>query len=100
MEVCAKQWQHCAENTIKDRELIPKKNIIDVRYEEFVNNPETELKRVASFFQQNLSEEMIKLLVKKVTNKSVSTHKKVFNEGEIKKLNNILEPTLIKLNYY
>ncbi len=99
MEICANQWKHCVENTLRDRELIPFENILDFKYENYVNDPLNEMKRLSDFFNLNLSEEIINSLTLKVSNKSVGTYKKVFNSEELLKLNEITRATLKKLNY-
>lgn len=99
LEVCANQWKNCVENTIEDRKLIPEENIIDFKYESFVENPIEELNRFAIFFNIELNSEKMKGLVKNVSRKSVGTHIKVFNKEELSKLNEVLGETLNKLNY-
>jgi len=99
LEICANQWKHCAENTIRDRNVIPSENIFDIRYEVFVKNPVEEMKRFATFMNIDLSEVEIKKLVLKVSEKSIGSHKNKFNSEELKKLNEILYTTLLKLDY-
>lgn len=98
-ELCAKQWQKCAEKTLEDRTKIPKQNILDVKYESFVNNPKEELKRILDFFKTDLSDSEIEELTKNVSNKSVGSHLRIFSKKDINKLNTILKQTLNKLNY-
>ena len=99
LEICANQWKHCAENTLKQRINIPSKNILDFKYETFVQNPKEEMMKFSDFLKLNLSEENINELVSGVTNRSVGTHKKQFNAEEIDLLEKITRPTLDKLNY-
>ncbi|WP_397364216.1 sulfotransferase family protein [Olleya sp. R77988] len=98
MELCAQQWMHCAENTIKHRENLPTENVFDVRYETFVNDPIQKMKELLSFLkvEDNID---ITTLVKNVSTKSIGSYKKEFNKEEQVKLNQILKPTLLKLNY-
>ena len=99
IEVCANQWKHCAENTLKQRVNIPSENIIDFQYESFVKKPINEMKRFSKFFKLSLSEEDIKELVSGVLDRSVGSHKKQFNSLELELLEEITRPTLDKLNY-
>lgn len=99
MEICANQWIHCAENTIRDRNMIPKENIFDIKYETFVENPLEEMKRFSNFLKLNITENELKKRVENVSNKSVGSHKKQINEDELELLNNITKPTLKKLGY-
>ncbi|WP_298418036.1 sulfotransferase [uncultured Kordia sp.] len=99
MEVCAKQWQTCAEHTIKDRVSVPAENIFDVKYEEFVTNPVKAMEELASFFNITMTKEQVKDLVKNVSSRSIGTHKKSFSVEEQALLNTMLTETLVKLNY-
>jgi hypothetical protein len=99
LDVCAKQWKNCAENTNLDRALIPSQNIIDIKYEEFVENPIEQMKALTDFFGVKLHQDTIKKLTQKVSNKSVGSYKKAFSSEDQKKLNTLLKDTLIKLNY-
>lgn len=98
MELCAQQWMHCAENTIKHRKKIPSENIFDVRYETFVNNPKLKMTELLNFLKvdKNIG---IDNLVKNVSKRSVGSYKKEFNDKDQEQLNQILKPTLLKLNY-
>ncbi|WP_281847380.1 sulfotransferase family protein [Olleya namhaensis] len=98
MELCAQQWVHCAENTLKHREQIPAEKIFDVRYETFVNNPKQKMTELLSFLKVEKDID-VDNLVKKVSTRSVGLYKKEFTEEEQIKLNQILKPTLLKLNY-
>ncbi|MDC1080756.1 sulfotransferase [Flavobacteriaceae bacterium] len=99
IEICANQWKHCAENTLKQRVNISSENILDFQYESFVKNPINEMKRFSNFFKLSLSEENIKDLVSGVSDRSVGSYKKQFNSREIELLEEMTRPTLDKLNY-
>jgi hypothetical protein len=99
MEVCAKQWQMCAENTMSHRKNIPESNVFDVKYETFVNDPKEEMTKLLKFL--SVDKETIDLdhLTKGVSTKSVGNYKRNFSKDKIKKLNAILGSTLKKLDY-
>jgi len=99
LEICATQWKHCAEKILNQRVNISSENILDFQYESFVKNPINEMKRFSDFFKLSLSEEKIKELVSRVSDKSVGSHKKQFNSKEIEILEEITRPTLDKLKY-
>ena len=99
IEVCAKQWKTCAENTIRDRENIPESNIFDVKYETFVNNPKHEMANLLEFLGINKETIDLEELTKGVSTKSVGNYKRNFSKEEIDTLNTILGSTLKKLNY-
>ena len=97
MAVCANQWKNCAEAVIKQRSIINPSNILDYNYEAFVKNPVNEIKRLESFL--SITIEHPDSLVKSVTDKSVGSHKKIFNKNELLDLNTRLVATLKKLGY-
>lgn len=98
MELCAQQWKHCAENTIKHRENIPSQNVFDIRYETFVNDPKQKMSELLSFLKVERKVD-VDSLVKNVSTKSVGSYKREFNTEQQQQLNKILKPTLLKLNY-
>ena len=51
MEVCANQWNHCANRTLKDRDIIPTENIFDIKYDTFTYNPKTEIEKLLKFLE-------------------------------------------------
>ena len=99
MEVCAKQWQACAECTIAQRENLSSDQIFDVNYETFVKDPNSELQRLSGFLGISLDEKEIERLVKNVSTRSVGSHKRKFSEDQLQRLTEILQPTLEKLGY-
>lgn len=97
MGVCANQWKNCAESVINQRADIHPSRILDYNYEAFVKNPKNEIKRLESFL--DIAIEDPDSLVQRVTDKSVGSHEKIFNEKELLDLNTSLTPTLKKLGY-
>lgn len=50
-EVCARQWLTCIASYEKHREVLPAKQLLEVRYEDLVRSPVRELGRMASFLE-------------------------------------------------
>ena len=98
LDLCAQQWMHCAENTIIHRQQIETSKILDVRYEDFVLNPQKNLEEILKFLKVESKGDLQKA-VSKVSIKSVGNYKKEFSQEEQVHLNKILKPTLEKLNY-
>src|SRR5260221_4458788 len=48
IEVCAIQWVRSVEATLRDLAAVPADQVINVRYEDFVQNPQDQLKQIAA----------------------------------------------------
>lgn len=94
LEISAKQWSISVNETIDALKEIKKENYLIIRYENFVNNPVTELQQILDFLNLPKIEIDFKDATKKVTNKSVDKYKKVLAKSEIKLISKIIEPTL------
>lgn len=97
VDICTNQWQQCAEAVITQRKSIPAANVLDYTYEAFVANPKDEIKRLESFLDIKIKD--VDTLVQNVTDKSVGSHKKIFENDVLVTLNKKLAPTLSKLGY-
>lgn len=97
LELCANQWKACSESILSQKNEIPKENLLNFHYEEFVNNPVSQIKRLEGFL--NIKIDNITDLVKGVTNKSVGNHKREITAQDQKLLDIRLGDTLIKLGY-
>lgn len=98
-EVCALQWKECVDKSLKDFETINPEQVIKVRYEDFVTNPEKELKLILDFLKVDSSNLDIPDIVKNISMKSIGKHKQQLSEEDQAKINLLLKDTLTKLNY-
>ncbi|NQX76869.1 sulfotransferase [Gilvibacter sp.] len=99
LEVCALQWQACVHATQADKNQLDANQFIEVKYEQFVNNPQEELKTILEFLgKTSATSEEVSEAVARVSNRSVGSHEKLSKE-EQQALNEICEPTLQALNY-
>jgi hypothetical protein len=99
LEVCALQWQACVNATQKDKALLNPEQCYELKYEEFVNDPQAGLDKILTFLgaaQTDMA--IIDAAVSGVSSRSVGSHKKLTQE-EQQALNRICEPTLQSLNY-
>jgi hypothetical protein len=49
LEVCAIQWARCVKTAVSDLQDLPEGKVFTVRYEEFIQEPQRHLQRIASF---------------------------------------------------
>ncbi len=97
VEICAKQWQKCASNTLNQRSGINEARILDYRYEDFVNDPINELKKFEDFLDIKIKD--IATLTAGVTDKSVGNYKKALTLEQQSELKRTLSTTLKELDY-
>lgn len=98
LEVCALQWKACVAATQNDKQHLNPEQYAEVNYEQFVNDPKNELKRLLDFLGYDLEDSQIEAAVSKVSNRSIGSHKKLTLE-EQQALNDICSDTLTKLGY-
>lgn len=94
IEVCAKQWATCVETAYNDLSKLDSNQVHYMKYEDFVNNPQTEIKKVFDFLNVKTSPEQIQNSVKKVSPKSVGNYKKYISEEDLQKIDSIINPTM------
>lgn len=95
LEVCAKQWKVCVETSIDQLDAIDPSRILEIRYENLVNDPYPEFQSIAEHLGVNPQG----FGVEKLNSNSVGKHKGVFNPEQLNKVMSIIGPTLNKLNY-
>ena len=70
-EICAAQWNACVERAAEAFQAMPPKEIITIRYEEFVTTPEAELQRICDFLGAQVAASTIVECVDAVSDQSV-----------------------------
>jgi len=98
-EICAIQWKTCVESSKRDLSKIPNDKVSKVRYEDFVNNPEKELKKICLDIGIRTDEAAIKSAVSNVSNKSIGKWKNSLQSGTIDKLRPIINETMNQHGY-
>lgn len=79
---CAYQWMKCVEAAMASKEKIPPQKILQIKYEEFVNEPVKEMSEVIDFLKIKVPLEKVQESVSKVSTKSVGRWKDKIPESE------------------
>lgn len=100
-EVCAHQWNTCVERSNEFFTQPENQNkVITINYQEFVEQPASQLKEILNFMNVPLPEEQeITKLVSGVRQSSLGKYKKELTESEIKQVEKIMKPGLRALQY-
>lgn len=93
-EICLLQWKRCVEKAQQAFKNMPHDKVINVRYEDFVTNPEYELSRILKFIDKNVTKEEINFSIKNVSSKSIGKGRNALGEEEVKKLEPLIKETL------
>lgn len=95
LEVCAHQWRICLVNSLTQLALLPHDKVLEVRYEDLVKNPETQLADIGSFIGIQKS----KFKHTRLTSNNIGKYKKAFSPDDIARIEPILGPLLKQLKY-
>ena len=98
LEVCALQWKHYVENTLEDLPQVESNNLLTLKYETLVNNPEEEMIKVCKFLDLPSETVQQHQLTKGISNRSVGNWKKL-DKKQIDLIEKHIDPLLSKLNY-
>ncbi|MFC2993570.1 sulfotransferase family protein [Halomonas tibetensis] len=98
-EVCALQWQRCVENAEAAFADMPPDQVTRVRYEDFVREPEAQLKRLLAFLGLDVPEEELSRAVAGVSSRSIGKGRASLEEGEVKRLEYLIGETLERYGY-
>lgn len=98
LEVCAIQWKKFIENTLEQLKLVDDKQVLKIKYENFVKDPNFEMQRICQFLNVNKVNIIKYNLIDNVNEKSVGNWKKLTID-EQNLLNYHTRETLIKLGY-
>ncbi len=90
-KVVATQWKYCMDKMIKDKNLIPSENLVEIHYEKLVNNPKEELCKIDKFFNDYSILENIDLGMIKKGNIGKSNNK--LSDNQSKKIDSIISNT-------
>ncbi|MDD9893788.1 MAG: sulfotransferase [Gammaproteobacteria bacterium] len=98
-EVCALQWQKCVENSEKAFASIAQDRVHRICYEEFVQSPQEELRRILDFIGRDVSADLIEQAVAKVSPKNMGKGRQVLGFEKVKKLEQLVGATLKQYGY-
>ncbi|ERP91174.1 hypothetical protein Q670_12960 [Alcanivorax sp. P2S70] len=98
-EVCALQWQKCVEQSENAFSTMPEGKVLRIRYEDFVQAPKEELKRILDFMGREVSDESISSAVAGVSAKSLGKGRQSLGEAKVKQLEELVGDTLRRYDY-
>jgi len=94
LEVCAIQWQRCVEASEEAFADMPDEQVLEVRYEDFVQQPAEQITRILKFIQHDASIAEVADAVKPVRTGSLGKARKSLSADELNKLEALIGTTL------
>jgi hypothetical protein len=98
-EVCALQWQRCVENAETAFAAIEPERVIRVSYEQFVEQPEQELKRILDFVGIKATNNAITESVANVSSKNIGKGRARLSLAERQRIESLVGTTLRRYGY-
>jgi hypothetical protein len=99
-EICAIQWQRCVDKSEHAFSSMPADKVVNVRYENFVREPLTELSRILKFIGLDVQPYKLARAVEGVSSRSVGRGRKELGMEEVANLQEIVSNTLKRYDYY
>lgn len=96
-EVCAKQWKACVETAYADLKQLEDDQVLYLKYEDFVQNPETEIHNIMDFLELTISRDKVAQSVKHVSAKSIGNYQNNLSSIEQKAVEKITQSTMDNL---
>lgn len=78
---CARQWARCVQRCREGLSTLPEEQVLEVQYEDFVQNPIQGMRRIEQFLGLNWTEEDLRQSVAAVSPKSVGNWKRALSEA-------------------
>lgn len=95
LEVCAKQWKICIETSEKQLQQVPQENVLKVKYEDLVTQPDKFLSMIGEF----IGLEKTVFDSKRLSPKNIHKYKSAFSPKQLEQVTNIIGQTLKQHNY-
>lgn len=98
LTVCAIQWRRSVEKALEEFAQIPSSNVLTIRYEDFVADPEIHLMKIATFIGLR-PEFYMNTNLSHISTSNVGKGLKNLNDFQIEAVMAVIEPTLRMLGY-
>lgn len=98
-EICALQWQVCVDKASDAFAAMPQERWLEVGYEDFVREPESELSRVLDFLELDVPAEQRRQAVADVRASSIGKGRAALDEATLKRLEMLVRDTLARCGY-
>jgi len=99
IELCGIQWLRCVESTLKSLEKLSRDEYIQIKYEDLVQNPTKELRKIANFLEIRDFYSIKKFADKEIKSDNVGKWKKTLSEEEKRLLIPHIQSMLKRFNY-
>ena len=99
LEVCGLQWRRCVELAVKELTSIPPADRIEVRYEEFVQNPLAEMERIIRFLGLEMPDEVVRHVAEQIKHTHIGKWKRNIPPDDLKLLMPHISATMQRLGY-
>ena len=99
VELCGLQWQRCLERAEEQLAGLPPSDVLEVRYEQLVREPEDTLARIMAFLELELTSQVRRYAREQVTTANVGKWRGQLDPGEQESLVSQIGPTLQRLGY-
>ena len=91
----AKQWRACVQHIHRDQSCIPTENYLEVRYEDFCQNPLVIIEQITDFLEVEFGQ----LELSNIMSQNFGKWASVLSEEQLRKIGPVLGDELIKLGY-
>ena len=98
-EICALQWKECVENSEKSLSKMKKNKVLTVYYEELVQNPFSEVKKIISFIGLQATNEQILPTIQSISVSSIGKGRSEMSKVEITNIESIIGETMKRHGY-
>lgn len=95
----AKQWAATMNIAIREGRKLPPENYIEVKYEDLVNNPQTEFTKLTSFLEIKNPQQIIDYAENSSDPQRISKWKSSLNQHTLDEIKKLMESTMSQLGY-
>jgi hypothetical protein len=99
IEVCALQWRACVDQAERDFALISSKNVLMVKYEDFVISPVAEFAKLSEFIGKDVPDVTNDYLRAIVSPNSIGKGRMALSKNAIEKIRPLIANTLKQYDY-
>jgi len=97
--ICALQWKACLNKAELDLKKLDSVNVYSLSYENFVQNPKEEFLKLATFLEEDVTDEVLKSITSKVSARSIGKGRKELSVDEYNEILPLIEDDMRRLGY-
>jgi hypothetical protein len=99
VRICALQLQACVEKAIASLQKLPNDRVCRIKYENLVNDPVSEFRRIAEFIEKPVSRSMTDYLIGNVSPSRQGKGRSELEPEELSALQQMIGQTLVAHGY-